>query len=180
MNDCMIQSRKEIIMKRLFGLSCVIAIMIAAIALPASAMPDTRTFEYEFLDDYIYNVGDSAGYVYFCYLTSFLGAPDTASTYEYVPTGGTGRVFAFITRQYREDLEAYSAQDDSISNNVLTCDTSLVNHLQATKTNHIAVRNYNGTSKAWDYSYVSPYHGYGVDYDNMSNSEISSLEADRR
>ena len=167
-------------MKRLFWLICVIALLMAAIAIPASAAAYSRTIACEFVDDYLYNVGNSDGMVRFAYATSFLGAPDEIMTQAYVPTGGTGRTFSFITRQFRDELEAYSTQDTTISDNMLVCWVSLRNYLQATKSNHFAIRSYNGVSDSWDYYYVSSLHGQGVDYDNLSIPERQALTADTK
>lgn len=167
-------------MKRLFGLLCVVVLLLTAVCIPAYGAAYSRTIACEFVNDYSYNVGNSAGYVKFDYVTSFLGIPDTIMTQAYVPTGGTGRTFSFITRQFRSELEAYSSQDTTISNNQLVCSVSLRNYLQATKANHFAIRSYNGTSDSWDYYYVSSLHGQGVDYDSLSVPARQSLTADSK
>lgn len=167
-------------MKRILSLIFVLSVMLAAIAIPASAASVTQNFVYEFVDDYTRNVGNSAGYVQFRYIASFFSAPDAVTTNEYVPTGGTGWVYCFITRQYRDEVEAYSAQDTSISNNALTCTAQLNNYSQATKSNHFASRTINGTTDTWDYYFESQYHGYGVDYNSLSNSVKLSLETDSK
>lgn len=149
-------------MKRLLSMVLILAAVIAIIAFPASAAVYTRTFENDLMDDYAYNVGNSTGYVAFIYTASFLGMPGSIATSEYVPSGGTGWVFSYITRQYYTEVEAYSNQDTSISNNKLECAVSLSNYLDPTKTNHFASRTYNGASDGWDYYYQTSYHGEGV------------------
>jgi len=146
-------------MKRMLTLCCVVALLLVALVVPAAAAAYTDTVTFEFTRDYTYTYGGSVGVVKFDFVRQI---PSFIITQEYVPTGGTGWVFSFITYNRGDaqgENEAYSAQDTTISNNVLEATASLSGFLYPTKTNHFASRTYNGTSNSWDYYYVSSYHG---------------------
>lgn len=142
-------------MKRLISLFAVMLILVSCLVVAASAAVYTEVFEHQFLYDYETFLTDSNGCVDFLYNTGAMGIRPGAYSGMDMPTGGIGRVFAFIACQ---NYEARSTNSSQVVNNYVSCQIVLQGSSYATKTQHVATRGANGVSNGWDYTYVSPAH----------------------
>ena len=142
-------------MKRLLLLCVIIGVVISAFAVPASAAVYTETFSYDFIDDYVHTMyPDSNGVVKFGFIPAFMGNP-SAYTLMAMPSGGIGRVLAFIGCNGYEALTTSSK--DVVDGQVMT-EVQFNWSMYATKTNHVAIRSANNVTNSWDYTYISPNH----------------------
>lgn len=148
-------------MKRFLSSVLVLAMLVIALAIPAFATYDIQTFTYGFVDPYSVPVSDENGNAVFGFIPYSMGMP-TAFTDMAVPTGGYGRVYAYIAYHC---ICARSKDSTTISNGIMSCEVSLplsefghVIYNITTKTAHYANLIVDGTRSYWDYTYVSPGH----------------------
>ena len=148
-------------MKRFVCSALTMAMLILLLAVPAFATFDVRTFTYEFADPYAVSVSDGNGSAVFRFVPYSMGIP-TASTMMNVPTGGSGRVYAYIAYHC---ASARSKDSTTVSNGQMNCSVNLplsdlggVVYNITTKTSHYANLLVGGTRSYWEYTYVSSSH----------------------
>ena len=151
-------------MKRIFTTLLVVAILVAALAVPAFAAAETESFTYSFVDDYETKIDDGNGQITFEFSPAGLGvAAPAAFTTMNMPTGATGRVLAYIAHY---SCEARNANSNTVTNGKISCGIALQRFDNfATRTNHFALRNVNGEINSWDYTYTAPGHWDNSDCD---------------
>lgn len=159
-------------MKRFFSSVLVLAVLIIALAVPAYATFDVRTFTYEFVDPYSVLVNDENGLATFSFSPGTQGLA-TASTDMVVPTGGYGRVYAYIAYHC---VRARSSDSTEVKNGVMSCSITLshpldehVTYTITTKTTHYANLIVNGSRSYWEYTYESTAHDPTITVDSTVN-----------
>ncbi len=145
-------------MKRIFSTFLVIAVLVTALAAPASAATYTHvTNDYNHMYSYIEPVNDGNGTITFEYIYSI--EEPQVKTSMVVPDGATGRVVAFIAHYGLEGRsDVATTTNDAIVDGVLSCGTRLRTYRFASRTNHTVLRTVNGATNNWDYSWNGPHH----------------------
>lgn len=148
-------------MKRILSSVLVLAVLVIALAVPAFATYDIQTFTYEFVDPYSIPVSDENGNAIFGFIPYYMGIP-TAFTDMAVPTGGYGRVYAYIAFHC---ISARSKDSTTINNGIMSCEVYLplsefghVVYNITSKTAHYANLIVDGNRSFWNYTYVSSAH----------------------
>lgn len=142
-------------MKRILSLISTALLLVIVFAVPVSAVVYTERITYEFRENFFEDVHnehpDGNGTVLFSYVSGI----NSADVQMFMREGcTTGRTFISM---YCNNCEIRTASSHDINNQYISCGTGLTSPY-TTKTNHYAIREYNGVTTGWDYYHTSIEH----------------------